>query len=71
MIIDVGIDGVTKTPNNGGFIDVYWEDDDGEFGHIYLYSSVDGEVQIDSEHMGKEFIKKVFNKLVDNAVLKE
>jgi hypothetical protein len=71
MIIDASINGVKETPKRGGFIDIYWEDECGEFGHILLYSSADGELQIDSEHMGKEFIKKVFNKLVDNAKLME
>lgn len=71
MIIDAIIYGVKETPKEGGFIDIYWENEDAEFGHIWLYSSADGELQIDSEHMGKEFVKKVFNKLVDNATLKE
>jgi hypothetical protein len=71
MIIYATIDGVKETSIESCFIDIYWEDEEGEFGHIYLYSSVGEELQIDTEHTGKEFVKKVFNKLVDNATLKE
>ena len=71
MITYATINGVKETSIESGFIDIYWEDGEGEFGHIYLYSSVGEELQIDSEHMEKEFVKKVFNKLVDSATLKE
>lgn len=76
MIIDASIYGIKETYKGDGFIDIYWENNDmefgnGEFGHIYLYFSADGELQIDSEHMGKEFVKEVFNKLVNSAILKE
>jgi hypothetical protein len=71
MITYATINGIKETSIESGFIDIYWEDEGGEFGHIYLHSSVGEELQIDSEHMGKDFIKKVFNKLIDNATLKE
>lgn len=71
MITYATINGVKETSIESGFIDIYWESEEGEFGHIYLYSSTGEELQIDSEHTGKDFIKKVFNKLIDNATLKE
>ncbi len=70
-ITEVTIYGVKESPMTGeDFVDIYWENDEGEFGHIDLHSS-DGDLEIDSEHMGREFVKQVFNKLIDSATLKE
>lgn len=51
-------------------VDVYWEDDNMFFGHIYLFTNgLNDKVQIDSEYMGKDFVKKVLCQLVDDAEL--
>ena len=42
-----------------GATDIYWEDEELGFGHIYLYTDSMEKVVIDSETMGKDFIKKI------------
>jgi hypothetical protein len=70
-IDNVIIDKATELlSQQGSIIDIYWEGE-GEFGHIYLYSYNDGRLELDSEHMGKEFVKQVFNKLIENAEMEE
>jgi hypothetical protein len=75
-ITEVYINGVKNNPKtNENYIDIYWESSEGsefglEFGHIYLYSSTDGKIIIDSEYMDKSFIEQVFKKLVNVAELK-
>jgi hypothetical protein len=71
MITYAIIDDVKETSNGGSTIDIYWEDNDKGFGHIYLYYHHNKELQIDTEYMGKEFTKKVFNKLINSAEIKE
>lgn len=66
IIEDAGV----NTTGSRGIVDIFWEGE-GEFGHIYLYFYGDGRIKIDSEYMGKEFVKQVLSKLVDDAELKE
>lgn len=63
-VID-SIDGMDKK----GLIDIYWDGELG-FGHIYLIFNNDDQLVIESEYMGKEFIKEVLCKLVDDACIK-
>jgi hypothetical protein len=66
-IIQASIDGVKGNPETKDyFVDIYWENEEGEFGHIWIYSSGEKPV-IDSEHMSRDFVKQVFEKLVDDA----
>ena len=53
------------------YISIFWENHEAEFGHIGIFSYKDGSIEIDSEHMGKKFVKKVFNELVNKAKLRE
>jgi hypothetical protein len=71
-ITKVHINGVKHNPKTmDDYIDIYWQNEELEFGHIGLYSSFDGKIVIDSEYMRKEFIKQVFEKLIDDAELKD
>jgi hypothetical protein len=63
-----GVKNIPETDDN--YIDIYWENDEEEFGHISLYSSFDGKIVIDSEYMSREFVEQVFKKLVTDAELK-
>lgn len=52
-----------------GLIDVGWIGKSG-FGHINFFNE-NGKIVLLSETMGKEFTRKVLNRLVDVAVLEE
>ena len=43
--------------------------DDWEFGSIHITNDDLGNIVIDSEYTGKEFVKRVLENLVDNATV--
>jgi hypothetical protein len=41
------------------------------FGTIDFFATEDGEIEIYTECMGKEFVKEIMNYVIDNAKIKE
>ena len=68
MIIDATISGVYSNETEMGFR-ISWSGnkEDSGFGQITMNRLKNGAIVIDSETMGKDFVKKVLTKLVDNA----
>lgn len=64
-IYAVEFDGV-KQEGSLKYIDIAWSGNIG-FGHIYLYTDSSGKLKLATEHMNKEFVKMVLEKLVDEA----
>jgi hypothetical protein len=48
-----------------------WTTKDGWFGTIDFFAAEDNEIVMDTEHMGKEFVKEIMNYVIDNAKVKE
>lgn len=61
------IDTWAEHDNNKGGIAISWSADDIGFGEITIVKDKDGSIRIQSECMGKEFVKAVLDKLVDMA----
>lgn len=56
----------------GNGFDVGWKDENTRnFGHVGFYWNSDGNLRIDvdSEHVSKEFVKKLLCQLVDESIL--
>ena len=53
----------------GGKLRIQWIDEKGYFGNIDFYIGRDKRMKILTETMGKEFVKKLFNQLVDESDL--
>ena len=66
----VGISGVYSNKDETGFR-IYWNTPMG-FGHIdFCQFNKGGLIRIDSECMGKEFVKKILCALVDQSTLED
>jgi hypothetical protein len=50
---------------------ILWSDEEQYFGEITFLIAENGNVKINSEHMGKDFVKKVLCQLIDDAKLVE
>jgi hypothetical protein len=59
----------TEICGNKGFR-ISWADDNLGFGEIAFYKD-NGKLKLDTENMGKDFVKKVLNNLVDNTEIEE
>ena len=59
------IDTWAEHDNNKGGIAISWSTDDIGFGEINIIKDKDDSIRIESEYMGKEFVKAVLDKLVD------
>jgi len=67
--MEVSFYGVHGNPNTIGFC-LDWSSDSEGFGQLRIYQNVhNGNIEIESESMGKEFAKKVLCALVDNATV--
>jgi len=53
-----------------GLIDIGWNTKSAGFGHL-SFDNKDGKIHCSSETMGREFVKKVLGKLVDDAIFDE
>lgn len=49
---------------SGGMV-IYWEDLNGFFGNVTVTKKTDGSIYIDDEYMSKEFVKAVFDALIE------
>jgi len=53
------------------YVNIGWYSDELGWGELEFYFTLDGKLMIDSETMGKEFIKEVLEQVVENAILKD
>lgn len=68
-INDVSINAVFSNSENSGF-SLSWDSKELGFGEIsFIQFHKNGKIRIDSEHMGKDFVKKVLHAFVDIAKL--
>jgi hypothetical protein len=56
-----------STDNSEGVV-IRWESKSAGFGEITIQKSIEGEMTIDAECMSKDFVKAVFNKLIDQLM---
>ena len=54
---------------DGLYLCLAWETQSAGFGVLTIYQREDGKIEMDTEAMSAEFVKAVFNKLVDSAEL--
>ena len=68
MITNATIGGIYSNETEMGFR-ISWagNKEDSGFGQITINRFKNGAIVIDSEYMGKDFVKKVLTKLVDDA----
>ena len=43
----------------------------GEFGEIIIFKNDNNEIILETECMGKQFVKDVLNDIIDNAIIKD
>lgn len=67
--IEIHMVTITKDYKEGD-IDLQWSSNIG-FGHLAFYLGEDGKIYCNNETMSKDFIMKVFRKMVDDCVLNE
>ena len=54
----------------GDGMKIRWSDKDYGYGEIDFFLR-DGKIEIDSEFMGKDFVKRLLDKLVEDAIIVE
>jgi hypothetical protein len=63
------IDALFSNDGGMGFV-INWQDPEKGFGQIMLRQDSNGKfLSIDSEHTGRDFVKRVFCSLVDQATI--
>lgn len=53
-----------------GLIDIGWSTVSAGFGHL-SFKNVDGKIHCSSETMGRNFVRSVLNKLVEQAIFED
>jgi hypothetical protein len=66
----VQLTGATELEDGGYAFDLAWQTESAGFGHICFWSK-DSLLHCDNEAMGRDFLKKVVCKLVDDATLSD
>jgi peroxiredoxin len=51
------------------FVVIHWSKEGGGFGELVLITDWQGDTRIKTEYMSREFVREVFNELVNSATL--
>ena len=62
------VDSVTENDNDT-FVVIHWSKEGFGFGEIVVITDWQGDTRIKTEYMSREFVREVFNELLNSATL--